>query len=59
MQVDKEQIDYLVSEYNLIQLKESKLSRRKRDKIEDTVRYLVKEGVITIKTKENENKNQD
>jgi hypothetical protein len=47
MKIDKERIEAWVSEWNLIQQKKSKLSRKQRDKVEEIVKYLVDEGVIT------------
>ena len=47
MKIEKERIELWVSEYNLIQQKKSKLSRKGRDKIVEIVKYLITEGVIT------------
>ena len=58
MLIDKNKIDELVLEYNKIQQKKSKLSRRQRDGIEEAVRFLVENNVIKIeKTEENEQNN--
>lgn len=51
MEVTKEQVDYMVEQYNLIQQKTCKLSRRQRDFIVSTVGRYVELGIIKdIKT---------
>ena len=47
--VNNASLEALVNEYNLIQAKKSKLSRRQRDLVEARVEYYLEKGLIMRK----------